>query len=131
MKKLALAILALSIAMLPAAPAHAYWGHGGPRYSFNFGYYGGGPAYYPYPAYYAPYYYAPPPTVVYTPPPTVVYSQPAQQVVVQQPAPASVVGNQTSPDFTGPNGEQCREYQSGATHGTACLQPDGTWRIVQ
>jgi surface antigen len=36
-------------------------------------------------------------------------------------------------------GQQCREYQSTAvidgqpqpTDGTACLQPDGTWRIVK
>ena len=135
MKRLApkyfLVALALAVALLPAAPAHAYWGrHGG--VGISFGYYGGGP-YYPYygPAYYPyypSYYYAPAP-VVYSPAPQVVYAQP--QTTIIQPAPASVVGNQTSPTFAGPNGQQCREYQSGSTTGTACLQPDGTWRTVQ
>jgi hypothetical protein len=78
----------------------------------------GAPAYYP-PAYYpAPYAYAP----VYAPPPApAYYAQP------QSYAPAGA-----------PASSQCREYNTTTviggtpqqTVGTACLQPDGTWRIV-
>ena len=65
--------------------------------------------------------YAPPP-VVYAPPP-VVYA-PAPAPAAYAPAPAS---------------QNCREYQSTIqvngqpqqSNGTACLQPDGTWRIVR
>jgi hypothetical protein len=80
----------------------------------------GGPAY---PAYYPPppYYYSPPPPVYYGPPPVAYEPPPAYA----PPAPAS--------------GGTCREYQSTATidgrpqqtHGVACRQQDGTWRIVQ
>jgi hypothetical protein len=71
--------------------------------------------YAPPPAYYPP----PPPPVVYYPPPP-VYSAP--------PAVAPMA-----------SGRQCREYESTAMIngqpqqmvGTACLQPDGTWRIVK
>jgi hypothetical protein len=73
--------------------------------------------YAPPPAYYAP---PPPPPVVYAPPPPAYYAPPTA-------APAAA------------SGQQCREYQSTAmingqpqqTVGTACLQPDGTWRIVR
>ena len=69
--------------------------------------------------------YAPPP-VVYAPPP-VVYAQPAPMVV-----------NPASAPYVARNGQTCREYQSTAmiggamrpVYGTACLQPDGAWRIV-
>ncbi len=70
-----------------------------------------GPAYYYPPP--APVYYAPAP--VYVPPPAAAYAPPA----------------------AAPQGE-CREYESTMTIagqpqsvvGTACRQPDGTWRIV-
>lgn len=86
------------------------------------------PAYYP-----PPYYYYPPPAVVYAPPPPVVYAQPPA-AYAQPPAQPGVAANPAS----APNGQTCREYQSTAmvdgvqqpTHGTACLQPDGSWRIV-
>lgn len=106
--------------------------------SIGFGFYGG--PYYarPYPYYYRPYYYpdyyyAPPP--VYYAPPPVVYSAPP--VVVTQPAPMAATG--TSPSYTAANGQTCREFQSTATiggqpqsvYGTACLQPDGAWRVVR
>ena len=63
-----------------------------------------------------------PPPVVYAPPP-VVYAPPT---VVYAPASAAV-------------SQTCRPYQSTIqvngqpqqSYGTACLQPDGTWRIVQ
>lgn len=77
------------------------------------------------PAYYAPppYYYPPP--VVYAPPPPAYYAPPPAFY-----APPAVA---TAPQQT------CREYQSTVmiagqpqqTHGTACLQPDGSWRIVR
>ena len=75
-----------------------------------------------------PLFYAPPP-VVYAPPP-VVYAPPPV-VYAPAPAPAAYV--------PAPAPQTCREYQSTIqvngqpqpSHGTACLQPDGTWRIVQ
>ena len=83
----------------------------------------GPPAYYPPP----PAYYYPPP-VYYPPPPVVMAPNPVPPVAQVAPqAPAGV------------SQENCREYQSttvigGRTQpivGTACLQPDGTWRIVR
>lgn len=83
-----------------------------------------GPAYYPR-AYYPPAYYPPayyPAPYAYAPAYAPVYVQP-QQTAAPAPAAAS---------------SQCREYNTttviGGTPqqavGTACLQPDGTWRIV-
>ena len=65
-------------------------------------------------------YVNPPP--VYAPPPSVAY-----QTV--QPVPGGPLASN----------QQCREYQSTAvvngqavpSYGTACLQPDGSWRIVR
>jgi hypothetical protein len=76
-----------------------------------------------------PLFYAPPP-VVYAPPP-VVYAAPPP--VVYAPAPTAYA------PAPAPASQTCREYQSTIqvngqpqpSHGTACLQPDGTWRIVQ
>jgi len=81
------------------------------------------------PVYYAPPpYYYPPPPVVYVPPP--VYAPPP---VVYSPPPAGFAPTAAAPQQT------CREYQSTViiagqpqqTYGTACLQADGTWRIVR
>lgn len=82
--------------------------------------------------YYAPppRYYQPPPRVIYAPPPTVVYADPPP--VIYAPP---VVANNAMP----PSNQYCREYQSTtivggqqiASYGTACQQPDGSWRIVQ
>ena len=119
----ALCLLSLGISMLAFDPAPAAAGSR-TFIGLNFGFaYAPYPYYYPPPYYYYPYY---PPPVVYAPPP-VVYAPPAPMVV--NPASAPYVAN---------NGQTCREYQSttmigGATrpvYGTACLQPDGTWRIV-
>lgn len=107
---LAVGLVALAL-VATAADARGYVGLG-----FNFGL----PIYLPPPVVYAPppaYYVPPPPPVVYAPPPPPAYYAP------QAAAP----------------GQQCREYQSTAmingqpqqTVGTACLQPDGTWRIVR
>jgi hypothetical protein len=91
---------------------HHHWHqrhHYGPRY--HYGYYHYPPVYYP----------PPPPRVVYVPaPPPVMSAVP------------------TSPIYRAPNGEYCREYQSTVTidgqpqpsYGTACQQPDGSWRVV-
>jgi hypothetical protein len=81
------------------------------------------PVYYP-PAYYPPYAYAP---AYYAPPAPAYYAQPQSYVQPQSYAPAGASASR-----------QCREYNTttvidGApqqTVGTACLQPDGTWRIV-
>lgn len=89
-----------------------------------------------YPGYYYPYYDYPP--AYYYPPPPVVYAPPP---VAYTPAPAPaapVVGTPASAPYTASNGQTCREYQTTVTvggqpqdtRGTACLQPDGTWRIV-
>ena len=83
--------------------------HYGPRY--HYGYYHCPPVYYP----------PPPPRVVYVPaPPPVLSAVP------------------TSPVYRAPSGQYCREYQSTVSvgglpqpsYGTACLQPDGSWRVV-
>lgn len=76
-----------------------------------------------------PYMYAPSPVVYET---TVV--RPAPRYVVD----SSLVAEPTSPTYTDAQGRYCREYQStgtvgggrGALYGTACLQPDGAWRVV-
>lgn len=76
-------------------------------------YYYYGPGYYYAPTYYAPTYYAPP-----------VYAPPAPAAV----APSASISH-----------DYCREYHSTQTIngqpqnmvGTACRQPDGSWRIVQ
>jgi hypothetical protein len=104
-----LLVMAAAMVMM-AAPAAA---HGGGRVFFGFNTWV--PPYYPY--YYPPYYYYPPP--VYAPVPSYGTVQP-------MPAPAS------------PAAQTCREFQSTVqvdgqwqpSYGTACLQPDGTWRIA-
>jgi hypothetical protein len=81
-----------------------------------------GPRYRPH--YYAPHYYVPPP-VYYYPPPAVVYAPPPPIVYTPAPPPATAQAN-------------CHTYNGDATldgrgtpfYGTACLQPDGKWHIV-
>jgi hypothetical protein len=116
-------------------PGHIEYWHGGHWvHGFHHGRDGWwwvvGPTWYFYPAPVYPYPdpYSVPPPIVQGPAPTVVV--PA--------APGTVVGTPTSPSYTAPNGQTCREYQSMAdiggqrqmVYGTACLQPDGSWRIV-
>ena len=83
-------------------------------------------------AFYAPvpYYYAPAPRpVVYQ---TTVVSP------VRYVSQASLLADPASPSYTNAVGQLCREYQSTgliggspqSTYGTACLQPDGAWRVV-
>jgi len=77
----------------------------------------------------APAYVAPPPPVYYPPPPAYYVPPPPAPVYVPT-APAPVYA---------PTPGQCREYQSTTiidgrpqqVYGTACLQPDGSWRIVR
>lgn len=77
------------------------------------------------PQYYSGYYYPPPPRVVYVPPPLVY-------------APPPLAAVPTSPAYQAANGQYCREYQATVvvngvpqpSYGTACLQPDGAWRVV-
>jgi hypothetical protein len=115
----AVAAVALLGGISLAAPAEARGFVG-----FSLGVPLGGPAY---PAYYPPPYYAPPPPVYYAPPPA--YYAPPPLAYAPPPAYAPA----------GPSQENCREYQSAATidgrpqptHGLACRQPDGSWRIVQ
>jgi hypothetical protein len=137
MRRYIAAVLALVAAALVALPAAADGWHRGSRTSFSFYY--GAPLYHRH--YYGPpvVMYAPPPVVVYraapgyyAPPPATFYTPPpayAQAPVDAMPA---------SPVYTDSYGRQCREFQSTVTvggapqpsFGTACLQPDGSWRIV-
>jgi hypothetical protein len=92
-----------------------YWG---PAYSYR--YYGYGPP---------PVYYVAPPPVVYVPPPPAYGPSGYTAPVAAQPA---------SPVYQAANGQYCREYQTTVyvagqpqpSYGTACLQPDGVWRVV-
>jgi hypothetical protein len=143
---LALGIGALGSIALPQ-PAHAdveFSVNTGPGYyphhEYRRGYYyppsyGVYPAYPGYPVYAAPAYVSPP--VVYAPPASsTVIVTPQQPVVATAPAPVQAA--QPSSTFTNDAGQTCREYQSTITvgnqqqqaYGTACLQPDGTWRVV-
>ncbi|GGF25595.1 hypothetical protein GCM10011611_34590 [Aliidongia dinghuensis] len=82
-----------------------------------------------------PLFYAPPPPVVYAPPPVVYAPPPVTYAPAYEPAPAAYAPPAYAPAAT----QTCREYQSTIqvngqpqqSYGTACLQPDGTWRIVQ
>ncbi|MDX9690225.1 MAG: hypothetical protein EOM37_08705 [Proteobacteria bacterium] len=59
-------------------------------------------------------------------------------IVPTMPVSAPIVVNPSSPTYYNGYGQMCREYQSSAwvggaqrqTYGTACLQPDGSWRVA-
>lgn len=82
------------------------------------------------------YHPAPEVIMVYPAPPPVVYT-PGPRVVYVEPAPLQAIP--LSPPYTDPQGRYCREYQSTVTvggqaqpgFGTACLMPDGQWRVVR
>jgi hypothetical protein len=130
--KLGLLGLALVLGVSAAAPAaHAYY--------YRYGHpYWGPPVYYLPP----PVYYVPPPPVYYAPPPVVVVPAPTATVAPVTPAPtASVTPAPTASVTPAPAGSpdaQCQDYQTTTTvngqpqasHGTACRQPDGTWKII-
>lgn len=131
LRSLVLSCLAAAL-VIAAAPAQA-GGRVAVGVSIGTGWYGG-PGYYP--RYYAPryagypaYYYPPPAVVVAPPPPppVVVYQQPVQgYYVAPQPAPQPQ------------QQAYCREYQKTLMiggqpqpgYGTACMQPDGTWKAI-
>lgn len=94
-------------------------------------------SYYSYRSYWGPpAYYAPPPRVIVVQPPPAYYSPPPP--VVYAPTYGQLSAVPASPVYQAPNGQYCREYQSGVTvagraqpsYGTACLMPDGAWRVV-
>lgn len=131
--------VALGAAMLAVAVAAAVMsvpGAAQARTSVSVGI-GVGPIFPAY-GYYHPYrYYAPPPPVVqYYAPPPVVYAPPPVQYYA--PPPGTIGADPAGPVYYSRSGQQCREYQSSAmvggrpqpVYGTACLQSDGTWRIV-
>ncbi len=102
--------------------------HSPPRQYYNYSYwdrpYWGPPAYRP-----RVVVVQPPPVTYYTPPPPVMYAPSPYGQLSAVPA---------SPVFQTSNGQYCREYQAGLTvngavqpsYGTACLMPDGAWRVV-
>jgi len=124
---------AMALLVVPPEAAEA---RGGVSIGVGVGVYGGGygGGYYPYPPYYyhRPHYYYPPPYYYYPPPPPSVIYVPAPTPV---PAPPAATTNSV-PTASQAN---CREYESSSTIdgrpqkivGTACLQPDGTWRIIR
>ena len=94
---------------------HPYWG---PRYHSSVVVVSPPPVYYP-----------PPPAVVYVPVPVA----PAAPVVTP-----TVDATPSSVPYRTADGQYCREYTTTtrvdgvprSSYGTACLQPDGSWRIV-
>ncbi|MDR3449477.1 MAG: hypothetical protein P4M15_07005 [Alphaproteobacteria bacterium] len=130
MKRLAfITLLAVTGMAATVVPAQAH-DHGHARLSIGLGFGGG---YYPY---YSPYYYGYPyygPPVVYAEPPPVIYTQPAPVYVT--PPETALPSTQASPTYTDQQGRTCRQFQStidnAPVSGTACLQPDGTWRTVE
>lgn len=132
--------LALGLfAAIPAQPAKAD--------SFSFGYSSG--PWHPRPYYRDRYYYGPPhyrPSRVVVVPPPVYYAAPppayyAPPPVIYAPPPyggPQIAASPASPVFRTQQGQYCREYQATvvvggvpqASYGTACLMPDGVWRVV-
>lgn len=130
---------AVAVAAMLSAVSGSAEARGTVSVGIGFGLYPAYPSYPAYPTYdyYRPHrHYRPPPVVMYAPPPPVVlYRQPPP--VVYAPPP-SIAADPAGPIYRSGNGQQCREYQSSVTiggrpqpvYGTACLQADGTWRIV-
>ena len=125
--------LCVSLWIAPAAAG------GGVGFTFGFS---SAPA--PYHSYYHPRpapYYAPPPVYyrgpVYAPPPVYVTPPPVYYAPPVYVEPAPIYAAPPYPPAQTPRGN-CREYQSTAiingvaapTFGTACQQPDGTWRLI-
>ncbi|MDP9195429.1 MAG: hypothetical protein M3O22_01450 [Pseudomonadota bacterium] len=95
--------------------------------------------------YHRHYYYGPryrsSSVVVWAVPPVSSYYSSSRTVIVNQPVPlqAPLPAVPASDPYYAPDGTLCREYQSHSSingviqqyYGTACLQPDGTWRVVR
>jgi hypothetical protein len=72
------------------------------------------------------------------PPPAVVIVEPAPVVVPAQPAPVVVLPAAPAAQTAAVPQPYCREYQTTTmvggelkpSYGTACQQPDGSWKIV-
>ncbi|MDD3181261.1 MAG: hypothetical protein PHD48_00415 [Alphaproteobacteria bacterium] len=88
---------------------------------------------------YRPHYYRPHSSLIYVQPsPTVIYETPVIQVPPQYVTESALVADPASASYVNETGQLCREYQSMALvngqqsqiYGTACLQPDGAWRVV-
>jgi hypothetical protein len=139
--KFLLLAAALSFGLLVSPPGTAEAGGGfsvgfgtsscfGPGCYRPYPYYGFSQRYYrpwgwrPY-GYYRPYY----------PPPRIIYRSAPPVVVEQAPPPAEPYASDPALAY---DTSYCREYSRTATvdgqpvevYGTACLQPDGSWRIV-
>jgi hypothetical protein len=105
--------------------------HGPPRHYHSYHY-----SYWDRP-YYGPPAYRPS-VVVVQPPPVAYYSAPPPVVYAPSPYGGQLSAVPASPVFRTTNGQYCREYQAGVTvngvmqpsYGTACLMPDGAWRVV-
>jgi hypothetical protein len=101
--------LIAAFALAAGAEAHGYKRHHGSRVFLGFNF---AAPFYPYhrPYYHRPYY--PPPRVIYVEPPLVPASPPADRYCREYTAPVTI------------GGEVVQRY------GTACLEPDGSWRII-
>ncbi|MBK3735408.1 hypothetical protein GAY29_20320 [Azospirillum brasilense] len=110
------ALLLPALLMMPA-PALAGGWHGGNFFGFSVS---------------LPLAFGFPPPLYVPPPPPVVY------VPVPQPVPAAPLATRTSPTYLGPGGRPCRDFQMpgvvggrpATLVGTACLDPDGQWRVA-
>ena len=120
MSRKILGVLLVGAALaLIATPASAHRSRVGIGLGFSFGL--------PLFAYNPPVYYAPPPVHPYRPPP-----------VVYAPSPG-LSATPTGPMYLGRSGTYCREFQTSGLvggrmeqlYGTACQQPDGSWRVVR
>lgn len=154
-----LSVLALFVALFclgAATPSQAHprdgilFGLGfglGVPFGFYPGYYYGYPSY-GYSTYSSPTYYYYPPAASYAPPEQETYASypppqqesyasyppPQQETYAPSPFPQAPMQQFQQPPAEGPQPGTCRRFQStidGApVTGTACLQPDGTWRTV-
>ena len=132
-----LAGLALGLGVLAAAPSaqadvvvgvrYGGWGWHHPYYRRHF-FFGPRIVFWGPPVYYGP------PPYVYGPPVGPPVYAPGYGVPQQQP----MTVNPTSAPYRASNGLTCREFQTTITvggqaqpaYGTACLQPDGSWKVV-
>ena len=124
---------ALALAVMASAPVPAAADNFSFGYSSGFGHH----RHHHYPYWWGPrVVYAPPPVIV-VPQPSVVYGPPAP-IYYQAPYQAPLSAAPTSQPYRAADGRLCREYQTTInvggvmqpSYGTACQQPDGTWRIV-
>jgi hypothetical protein len=147
----ALSLLAGGTALAPSARADSF------SFSYSSGgwhprpWYGPGPRHYgpPHRHYHGysysywdrPYWGPPayrPQVVVVQPPPVTYYTAPPPVMYAPSPYGGQMSAVPASPVYRTVNGQYCREYQAGVTvngmvqpsYGTACLMPDGAWRVV-